>query len=146
MLLRTSRFGPFLACSNFPTCKNKKQLVIDEDGETLKERPAPEPTGEVCEKCGKPMVVRRSRRGPFLGCSGYPECRNTRPLERTEESAAATTAPRRAEPEAVGRPCPECGKPLVIRRSRRGPFVGCSGYPSCRHTESLPTAKDAEAE
>ena len=147
MLLRTSRFGPFLACSNFPTCKNKKRLVVDdEDGETLKERPAPESTGEVCEKCGKPMVVRRSRRGPFLGCSGYPECRNIRPLERTEESAASTTAARRAEPEALGRPCPECGKPLVIRRSRRGPFVGCSGYPSCRHTESLPTAKDAEAE
>ncbi len=75
-----------------------------------------ETTDEVCPTCGRPMVVRRGRFGPFLACSGYPDCKTTRPiLERT------------------GVNCPRCGQgQLVVRRSRRGrTFYGCERYPDC---------------
>jgi DNA topoisomerase-1 len=75
------------------------------------------------------MVVRRGRRGAFLACSGYPECKNTRPMKKREE------------PEPAGVDCPECGKPMLKRRSRRGAFLGCSGYPDCKKTMSLKAAK-----
>lgn len=75
-----------------------------------------EPTDEICEKCGKPMVIKNGRFGRFIACSGYPECKNTRPIV-----------------EGTGVKCPECGKDIVARRSKRGRlFYGCSGYPDCR--------------
>lgn len=77
---------------------------------------ADEETDEVCEKCGRKMVIKHGRFGRFLACSGFPECRNTRPIL-----------------EPVGVDCPECGHALVKRRSRRGKtFYGCSHYPDCR--------------
>ncbi|HEY8530831.1 MAG TPA: DNA topoisomerase, partial [Limnochorda sp.] len=77
---------------------------------------ADEETDEVCEQCGRKMVIKHGRFGRFLACSGFPECRNTRPLL-----------------EKIGVDCPECGHPLVRRRSRRGKtFYGCSNYPTCR--------------
>jgi len=73
------------------------------------------PTGEVCELCGRPMVIKSGRFGDFIACSGYPECKNTKPIVKT-----------------VGVKCPKCGKDIVERRSRRGKiFFGCSGYPDC---------------
>ena len=74
------------------------------------------PTGEVCELCGRPMVIKTGRFGDFMACSGYPECKNTRPIVKP-----------------TGVMCPECGKEIVERRSRRGKiFYGCSGYPDCK--------------
>ncbi len=85
-----------------------------------------EKTGEVCEKCGQPMVIRWGRFGRFLACSGFPECKNSRPLERQEEPV-----------EATDEICPVCGKPMVIRRGRFGPFLACSDYPTCRGTRRI---------
>ena len=79
-------------------------------------------TDDICPQCGKPMVVRFSKSGKFLGCSGYPECKYTKPREG--ESAPALTE----------HMCPTCGKPMLQRMSRRGPFLGCSGYPDCKTT------------
>ena len=74
------------------------------------------PTGEVCELCGKPMVIKTGRFGEFIACSGYPECKNTKPIVKS-----------------TGVKCPNCGKEIVERRSRRGKiFYGCSGYPDCK--------------
>jgi len=73
------------------------------------------PTDEICEQCGKPMVIRHGRFGEFLACSGFPDCKNTRPIVKE-----------------IGVDCPACGKPIVQRRSARGRiFYGCSGYPDC---------------
>lgn len=75
----------------------------------------PELTGETCELCGKPMVKKHGRFGVFAACSGYPECKNTKPIVET-----------------IGVKCPVCGKDLVQKRGRRGRiFYGCSGYPDC---------------
>jgi DNA topoisomerase-1 len=74
------------------------------------------PTDEVCEKCGRPMVIKTGRFGEFLACTGYPECKNTRTIVKK-----------------IGVKCPACGKDIVVRRSRRGRiFYGCSGYPECK--------------
>lgn len=73
------------------------------------------PTGEVCELCGKPMVFKAGRYGDFIACSGYPECRNTKPILK-----------------AIGVKCPKCGKDVIEKKSKRGKiFYGCSGYPEC---------------
>jgi DNA topoisomerase-1 len=72
MVVKGSRRGPFLACSSFPKCRNAKPLP-----EELRE--APQPTGESCDKCGAPMVMKTSRWGKeFLACSAYPKCKNAR--------------------------------------------------------------------
>jgi len=86
-----------------------------------------EVTGEICEKCGKPMVVKIGRYGRFLACSGYPECKNTRPLNKAPEV------------EKVGEKCPLCGRELVIKNARYGRFVACSGYPDCDFTKPVST-------
>ena len=83
-------------------------------------------TDEVCEKCGKPMVIKTSRFGKFLACTGYPECKNTKSLNENGESVPN-------EPKETGESCPECGSPLVNRRGRYGNFIGCSNYPKCKY-------------
>ncbi len=73
------------------------------------------PTGEMCELCGKPLLLKTGRFGDFIACSGYPECKNTKPIIKS-----------------IGVECPNCGKEMVARRSKRGRlFYGCSGYPEC---------------
>ena len=77
------------------------------------------PSDEICDKCGAPMVVKVGRFGVFLACREYPECTNTRELEKPEQREAEE------EPEA----CEHCGKPMVVKRGRFGQFLACSGYP-----------------
>ena len=105
-------------------------MPVDEEG-----NPAPpKETGQKCEKCGKAMVIKRGRRGPFLACSGYPECRNTRPLQ----------GEKRPEPKETGEKCEKCGAPMLERQGRWGRFLGCSGYPKCRNIKKLPREKEGE--
>ncbi|GAB5603077.1 type I DNA topoisomerase [Thermus sp. FJN-A] len=74
-----------------------------------------------CPRCGRPLELKVSRFGQFLGCTGYPECTYTEPLERKE-----------AEP--IGEACPRCGRPLVRKEGRYGSFIACTGYPECGYT------------
>ena len=90
-------------------------------------------TDEVCEKCGKPMVIKWGRFGRFLACTGYPECKSTKQIKKNGDVAET------AEPEPTGEDCPKCGKPLVRRNGRFGPFVGCSGFPDCRFIQPKTT-------
>src|SRR5207253_784598 len=80
-----------------------------------------------CPQCGKPLRRRSGRRGPFIGCSGYPSCRYIQP------GGSGGARPSAPAPDPTGEACPECGKPLVKRQGRYGPFVSCSGYPACRY-------------
>ena len=82
MGIRLGRYGQFLACSNYPDCKNTKDFRKEDGKIVIEERTGPEVCEDIsCEKCGKPMVVRQSRRGKFLGCSGYPKCKSTLNLD-----------------------------------------------------------------
>jgi DNA topoisomerase-1 len=86
MLIRRGRYGKFLACSGYPKCKTTKPLSAEEETLPRAERqeaepkPADQPPDETCPHCGKPMVIRKGRYGKFLACSGYPECKSTKPL------------------------------------------------------------------
>jgi DNA topoisomerase I len=85
------------------------------------------PSSEICNECGSPMVVKFSKTGSFLGCSKYPECKATRPMDGSARPMAVETEHK----------CPKCSKPLMLRESKRGPFLSCSGYPKCKESFNL---------
>ncbi len=107
MMKRWSKNGWFLGCSNYPKCKNTRDLGPDGNGPTEKRF-----AGVDCDKCGKPMIIRSGRYGEFLACSGYPTCKNAKPVP-------------------LGVPCPKCGGDLIeIRPKKKGgkTFYGCSNW------------------
>ena len=121
MVIKWGRNGEFLACSNYPTCRNTKEFKRDEQGGIqIQESATATMTDVICDKCGKPMVRKRSRFGEFLGCSGYPDCDGIKKLK--------------AEPVKTGVHCPECKEgEMLERRTRRGKiFWGCGRYPKCK--------------
>jgi DNA topoisomerase-1 len=89
-------------------------------------------TEEVCDRCGKKMVIKVGKFGPFVACSGYPDCTNTRELEKSETGDTVET-----EDET----CENCGKPMVVKRGRFGQFLACTGYPECKTTRKLITTQ-----
>ncbi len=109
MAIKYGRFGRFLACTNYPECKNIKSLK-----ELNQENTEPEYTGETCEKCGGRTVIRMGKFGRFIGCEKYPDCDFVKNL-------------------TLGIPCPKCETGEVVERltKKRKPFYGCSKYPSC---------------
>lgn len=92
-----------------------------------------QPTEHVCEKCGSTMVVRWGRNGKFLACSGYPNCRNTKPIRVLEDGTVEIV-----KDEVTDEKCPNCGRAMVIKSGRRGRFMACSGYPECKTSKPLP--------
>lgn len=123
MFIRWGRFGRFMACSNYPECKNTRE-VVKEDGSSSA---AAELEGETCEKCGRSMVLKKGRYGEFLACSGYPECKNTK---RTVEVSGQVQV---KEDKPLDEACPKCQSNLVIKTGRFGEFTACSNYPECRY-------------
>ncbi len=104
---------------------------VSEASKTLgKVKPADIPTDVTCEKCGMPMVIKWGRHGRFMACSGYPECKNTRPLEGQEQQPPVPVP---------GATCEVCGSPMVLRSGRFGKFIACSRYPECKTTKPLST-------
>lgn len=94
------------------------------------------PTDIVCEKCGSNMIVKWGRRGEFLSCSQYPDCKNAKPFEYDEDGKIKIKE--KVEPEVrEDIECDKCGKPMAVRKSRYGKFLGCSGYPECRNIMRL---------
>jgi DNA topoisomerase-1 len=114
LLLRSGRFGNFIACSGFPKCKYTEQC--DEDGNKVEIK---EEVSDIkCVKCGSDMIVKNGRNGQFLACSAYPDCKNTKSMD--------------AESKVSQTPCPDCKGELSLKNSRRGPFWGCINYPECK--------------
>jgi len=174
MIRRKGRFGEFLGCSGY-SVKNEKGepscgtiINLDKDGKPVAPKVKIQTT-IACEKCGNPMVLRGgAKRGPWLGCSTYPKCRNTKTLakltgadlkqaealvpllneesSKARELAAKVLSENPAMAAAANAPtniatdidCDECGKPMTIRSGRRGKFLGCSGYPKCKNTMEVP--------
>ncbi|MFW5885122.1 MAG: type I DNA topoisomerase [Patescibacteria group bacterium] len=111
------KFGKFIACSGYPECryteKSEEEKKVEKD--VLKQE-GNEKGEIICEKCGGKMEVRKGPYGPFLGCTNYPQCRNIKKVENK-----------------IGVKCPNCGKDLVEKKSKKGKtFYGCSGYPKCK--------------
>ncbi|MFQ5550556.1 MAG: type I DNA topoisomerase, partial [Gemmatimonadales bacterium] len=106
LTVKSGRFGPFIACSNYPDCRHTEQLKRDKQPDI--------PTDEKCNECGAPMVIKSGRYGQFLACTKYPQCKHTRSV-------------------SLGVKCPLCTEgDITERRTRRGrSFYGCSRYPEC---------------
>jgi DNA topoisomerase-1 len=85
---------------------------------------AAELTDQICNKCGKLMAIKLGRFGKFLSCTGYPECKNARPMEETQ-------------PEPSDEICETCGKPMQIRTGRYGKFLACTDYPECKTSRPI---------
>ena len=96
----------------------------------LKEGVEPDPA-VVCDKCGKPMVIKAGKFGLFLACSGYPDCENTRELETPDASGEGE----------LEETCENCGKPMAVKRGRFGQFLACTGYPECKTTRKIIATK-----
>jgi len=123
MVMRRGLFGPFMACPDYnadPPCKTFRKL-----SQKQQQKP-PEPTGEDCPECGKPLVLRQGAYGEFVSCSGYPKCKYIK------------------QNLIEGLKCPKCGEGGVVeRKARRGNlFWGCTNYPKCDFTSNYkPVAK-----
>ena len=86
------------------------------------------PTEHICEKCGKPMVIREGQRGPFLACTGYPKCKNAKDVDAEGNPV---------KPVDLGLKCEKCGKPMAVKKGFGGrPFLGCTGYPNVPQHEA----------
>ncbi|HQH79910.1 MAG TPA: type I DNA topoisomerase [bacterium] len=123
MVIKWGRHGEFLACSKYPECRTTKEFSREENGELRLQKV--EPTGEVCDLCGKPMLMKRGRYGQFLACSEYPKCKNTKSI-------------------SSGVKCPKCGEGDLVQKStkRSKIFYGCDKYPKCDYaTWDKPIAK-----
>jgi DNA topoisomerase I len=125
MIIKTGRYGKFLACSAFPDCKNIKSMggggasggnaQSSEKAKELEEKYK----DEKCNKCGAQMIIKMGRFGPFLACSAYPKCKNIKSINGQNES--------------TGIKCPGCGEgEIVQKRSKRGIFYACNRYPDCK--------------
>ncbi len=127
MAIKFGKFGRFLACTNYPECRNTRDLAkTAPTAEPAEAEAAENPyEGETCEKCGKPLALKRGRFGQFLACTGYPDCKNTRKIMK----GGAVAQPDRVLEEE----CPKCGKHLVAKHGRFGEFVACSNYPTCKY-------------
>jgi DNA topoisomerase I len=129
MAIKFGRYGQFLACTNYPECKTTRDIpkAHDEAGEEAHAEAAE----ETCENCGKPMQLKRGRFGQFLACTGYPDCKTTRKIQKGGKFAA---------PDVVLEElCPQCGKHLLIKQGRFGPFTACSNYPKCKYIKQETT-------
>jgi len=138
LVYRFGRNGRFLSCSGYPDCKFTSPC--DRDGKILVD----EVTEHKCPNCGKPMVKKRSRFGVFLGCSDYPDCKTTLRIDKS-----GNIIPPKAPPQPTGIKCYKCSQgQLVVRQSRKGPFLGCNKFPRCRTIVSfkkLDELKDLQA-
>ncbi|MBI2988402.1 MAG: type I DNA topoisomerase [Deltaproteobacteria bacterium] len=116
MVVKWGRNGQFLACPRYPECKNTRNFTRAANGDVQVVEEVE--IHESCEECGRPMQLRWGKYGRFLGCSGYPECKNIRPVEK---------------PVDLDIRCPQCKEGnLQEKKSRRGKlFYGCDRYPGC---------------
>ena len=130
MVIRLGRNGPFLSCTGYSDCDGTSDLPPELAAKySPAGPPAPEVPEQNCEKCGKPMAVKRGRFGFFLACTGYPECRNTKKIVMKEGAATAVSD------TVLEEKCPECGSNLVLKHGRYGQFIACSNYPQCKYVK-----------
>ena len=125
MVYKNGRFGKFLACPNYPTCKNTK--AVDKNGKIVEKKEVEQkPAGFKCELCGGDVVIRSGRYGSFYACVNYPKCKFTKP---------------KADP--LGVKCPSCGSDIIVKRGRnKTVFYSCEKYPECDFSSwDMPTTE-----
>jgi DNA topoisomerase-1 len=134
MVRKRGRFGKYLKCLNCGATRDAQPKAETNGGAAGTDAAggaAETAEPEICELCDKPMQLKRGRFGPFLGCTGYPECRNIRKIAKSGVAAPA--------PVPLDEKCPVDGAQLVRRFGRFGEFVSCSNYPKCKYIKQEST-------
>jgi len=91
------------------------------------------PTDLICEKCGKPLVIKWGKHGSFIACTGYPDCTYTRELTVDLPDVDKADLSEQGDEEY----CENCGRPMVLKKGRFGTFLACTGYPDCKTTKQI---------
>jgi DNA topoisomerase-1 len=133
MVLKWGRFGKYLKCLNCEATRDAEPKAPTNGANGSESASGAEEAAEpeTCELCGKQMQLKRGRFGPFLGCTGYPECRNIRKIAKSGVAAPA--------PVPLDEKCPVDGAQLVKRFGRFGEFISCSNYPKCKYIKQEST-------
>ncbi len=138
LVYKFGKSGRFLSCSGYPECKFASP--VDKEGRMIQD----EISEHKCPNCDRPMVRKSGRFGAFLGCSDYPICKTTMRVDKQ-----GNPLPPKAKPDPTGIKCHKCRTgELVIRKSKRGPFLGCNRFPRCRtivSAKSLDRLKELQA-
>ncbi|PKL72700.1 type I DNA topoisomerase [Candidatus Kuenenbacteria bacterium HGW-Kuenenbacteria-1] len=103
-----------------------KKNLIQKEKEVSKKALTEKESDEKCDKCDKPMIIKVGRFGKFLACTGFPDCKNTKPLEKDLR-----------EMELSNEKCDKCGADMIIKHGRFGAFLSCSKYPECKNIKSI---------
>ncbi|RMI89167.1 type I DNA topoisomerase [Candidatus Phytoplasma solani] len=130
LMIKKSRYGQFLGCSRFPECKNTVPLQTQTNSQSENKKVKPIETDQICNLCQAPLMIKKSRYGQFLGCSRFPECKNTVPLQTQTNSQSEN---KKVKPIEIDQICNLCQAPLMIKKSRYGQFLGCSRFPECKN-------------
>ncbi len=133
MVRKWGRFGKYLKCLNCGASRDAepKAAANGANGTAAATGTEAAAEPEVCELCDKPMQLKRGRFGPFLGCTGYPECKNIRKISKGGAVAPA--------PVPLDEKCPVDDAQLVRRFGRFGEFISCSNYPKCKYIKQETT-------
>jgi len=124
LVIKWGKHGSFIACTGYPDCTYTRELTVDladVDKTDLSEQGEE----EYCENCGRAMVLKKGRFGQFYACSGYTDCKTTKPIGGTQKKADVL----------LDEICPQCGNKLVLKSGRFGEFTACSNYPTCKYVK-----------
>jgi DNA topoisomerase-1 len=124
LVIKWGKHGSFIACTGYPECTYTRELTVDlpdVDNADLSEQ-ADE---EYCENCGRPMVLKKGRFGTFYACTGYPDCKTTKPIGGQQKKPD----------QPLDEKCPQCGNQLALKTGRFGEFTACSNYPTCKYVK-----------
>ena len=121
MVIKWGRHGRFMACSGYPECTNTREISVElpeDEKANLGDQGE-----EYCVNCGRPMVLKKGRFGQFFACSGYPDCKTTKPI----------TSQQKQPDKPLDEKCPQCGSNMVLKQGRFGEFTACGNYPKCKY-------------
>ena len=124
LVIKWGKHGSFIACTGYPECTYTRELTVDlpdVDKADLSEQGEE----EYCENCGRPMVLKKGRFGQFYACTGYPDCKTTKPIGGAQKKPD----------KPLDEKCPQCGNNLVMKTGRYGEFTACSNYPECKYVK-----------
>ena len=124
LVIKWGRHGSFIACTGYPDCTYTRELTVDlpdVDKVDLSEQGE----DEYCENCGRPMVLKKGRFGTFYACTGYPDCKTTKPIGGQQKKPDVQLEEK----------CPTCGNNLVLKTGRYGEFTACGNYPTCKYVK-----------
>jgi DNA topoisomerase-1 len=124
LVIKWGKHGSFIACTGYPECTYTRELPVDlpdVDRVGLTDQS----DEEYCENCGRPMVLKKGRFGQFYACTGYPDCKTTKPIGGQQKKPDVPLEEK----------CPVCASNLVLKTGRYGEFIACSNYPTCKYVK-----------